>query len=101
MNSINPVGTETEGAYALGVIRSDFERQLIAQSALGLFGQPNDIAPIAVILASDASGWLTGENPSRLRRSPLDKYLPRPRPPAVRQKPRLQSKPTLCLRRMR
>jgi 3-oxoacyl-[acyl-carrier protein] reductase len=61
VNSINPGGTETEGAHALGVIGSDFQKQLIAQTPLGRFGQPEDIAHIAVFLASDASGWLTGE----------------------------------------
>lgn len=61
VNSINPGGTETEGAHALGVIGSDFQKQLIAQTPLGRFGRPEDIAHIAVFLASDASGWLTGE----------------------------------------
>jgi 3-oxoacyl-[acyl-carrier protein] reductase len=61
VNSINPGGTETEGAHALGIIGSDFEKHLVSQTPLGRFGQPSDIAPIAVFLASDQSGWLTGE----------------------------------------
>jgi 3-oxoacyl-[acyl-carrier protein] reductase len=61
VNSINPGGVETEGAHAMGVIGSDFEKQLVAQTPLGRIGQPDDIASIAVFLASDASGWLTGE----------------------------------------
>ena len=61
VNSINPGGTETEGAHALGVIGSDFEKHLVSQTPLGRFGQPTDIAPIAVFLASEASAWLTGE----------------------------------------
>ncbi len=61
VNSINPGGTNTEGARTLGVIGSDFEKNLISQTPLGRFGQPGDIAPIAVFLASDASNWLTGE----------------------------------------
>jgi 3-oxoacyl-[acyl-carrier protein] reductase len=61
VNSINPGGTETEGAHALGVIGSDFQKQLIAKTPLGRFGQPEDMAHIAVFLASDASEWLTGE----------------------------------------
>jgi 3-oxoacyl-[acyl-carrier protein] reductase len=40
---------------------SDFEKQMIAETPLGRFGQPGDIAPIAVFLASEDSGWLTGE----------------------------------------
>ena len=34
---------------------------MVAQTPLGRIGQPGDIAPIAVFLASDDSGWLTGE----------------------------------------
>jgi 3-oxoacyl-[acyl-carrier protein] reductase len=32
---------------------SDFEKQMIAQTPLGRFGQPTDIAPIAVFLVSE------------------------------------------------
>jgi 3-oxoacyl-[acyl-carrier protein] reductase len=61
VNSINPGGVETEGAHTAGVIGSDFEKQMVAQTPLGRLGQPGDIAPIAVFLASADSGWLTGE----------------------------------------
>ena len=61
VNSINPGGVETEGVHSAGIIGSDFANQLVAQTPLGRFGQPEDIAPIAVFLASPASGWLTGE----------------------------------------
>jgi 3-oxoacyl-[acyl-carrier protein] reductase len=61
VNSINPGIVETEGTHALGVIGSDFQKQLEAQTPLGGIGQPKDIAPIAVFLASTESGWLTGE----------------------------------------
>ena len=63
VNSINPGATATEGARATGVIGvgSDFEKQTSALTPLGRIGQPSDIAPTAVFLASDESGWLTGE----------------------------------------
>lgn len=61
VNSINPGGVETEGTHRVGVVGSDFQKQMIAQTPLGRFGQPTDIAPVAVFLASPASGWLTGE----------------------------------------
>jgi 3-oxoacyl-[acyl-carrier protein] reductase len=61
VNSINPGGVETEGTHRIGVVGSDFAMQLIDQTPLGRFGQPEDIAPVAVFLASEASGWLTGE----------------------------------------
>jgi 3-oxoacyl-[acyl-carrier protein] reductase len=61
VNSINPGMTETEGVHSAGVIGSDFQKQLEAQTPLGRIGQPEDIAPLAVFLASSDSGWLTGE----------------------------------------
>jgi 3-oxoacyl-[acyl-carrier protein] reductase len=61
VNSINPGGVETEGVHTLGIIGSDFEKQMVAETPLGRFGQPQDIAPVAVFLASENSGWLTGE----------------------------------------
>jgi 3-oxoacyl-[acyl-carrier protein] reductase len=61
VNSINPGGVDTEGTRSIGVVGSDFQKQMVAQTPLGRFGQPEDIAPVAVFLASPASGWLTGE----------------------------------------
>jgi 3-oxoacyl-[acyl-carrier protein] reductase len=61
VNSINPGVVETEGTHSAGFIGSDFEKNFIAQTPLGRTGQPGDIASIAVFLASDDSGWLTGE----------------------------------------
>ena len=61
VNSINPGGVETEGTHTAGIVESDFAKQMVAQTPLGRFGQPEDIAPVAVFLASEASGWLTGE----------------------------------------
>lgn len=61
VNSIHPGGVETEGLHTMGIIGSDFQKEIIAATPLGRFGQPDDIAPIAVFLASENSGWLTGE----------------------------------------
>ena len=61
VNSINPGMVETEGWHAAGIADSDFRRQTEAQTPLGRIGQPRDIAPAAVFLASDDSAWLTGE----------------------------------------
>jgi len=61
VNSINPGPVETEGFRSAGFSGSDFEKNAIAKTPLGRVGQPDDIAPIAVFLASDESGWLTGE----------------------------------------
>jgi 3-oxoacyl-[acyl-carrier protein] reductase len=61
VNTIAPGGVETEGTHSAGVIGSDFQRQMIAVTPLGRFGQPDDIAQVAVFLASDDARWLTGE----------------------------------------
>jgi 3-oxoacyl-[acyl-carrier protein] reductase len=61
VNAIAPGGVETEGTHTLGMIGSDFEKQLVAATPLGRLGQPEDIAKLALHLASDESAWLTGE----------------------------------------
>jgi 3-oxoacyl-[acyl-carrier protein] reductase len=61
VNSINPGMVETEGFHAAGISGSDFQKQVEARTPLGRIGQPKDITPIAVFLASADSGWLTGE----------------------------------------
>jgi 3-oxoacyl-[acyl-carrier protein] reductase len=61
VNAINPGGVETEGVHSMGFIGSDFEKQTVARTPLGRLGQPDDIASVAVFLASAASGWMTGE----------------------------------------
>jgi 3-oxoacyl-[acyl-carrier protein] reductase len=61
VNSINPGMVETEGTHSFGVIGSDFQKHFESQTPLGRIAQPNDIGPVAAFLASDDSGWLTGE----------------------------------------
>ena len=61
VNSINPGMVETEGVHASGFIGTDFQKNVEAQTPLGRIAQVEDIAPIAVFLASADSGWLTGE----------------------------------------
>lgn len=61
VNSLNPGMVETEGTHTAGMIGTDFSNWAISQTPLGRLGQPNDIASIAVFLASDDSAWLTGE----------------------------------------
>jgi len=61
VNALNPGMVETEGTTGAGFIGSDFEKGTVAQTPLGRLGQPGDIASVAVFLASDDSGWLTGE----------------------------------------
>src|SRR5262245_43565631 len=61
VNAINPGMVETEGVHAAGFTESDFRQQMEAQTPLGRIGQPEDIAPAAVFLASPDAAWITGE----------------------------------------
>jgi 3-oxoacyl-[acyl-carrier protein] reductase len=61
VNSINPGMIETEGVHSAGFIGSDFQKMVETQAPLGRMGQPDDIAPTAVYLASSDSKYMTGE----------------------------------------
>jgi len=61
VNAINPGMVETEGVRAAGFDQGDLRKGVEAQTPLGRIGQPEDIAPAAVFLASSDSAWITGE----------------------------------------
>lgn len=61
VNAINPGMVETEGVRAGGFLESDFKKLFESKSALGRIGQPDDIAPAVVFLASPDARWITGE----------------------------------------
>jgi 3-oxoacyl-[acyl-carrier protein] reductase len=65
VNSINPGPTETEGVRAMmgtmGAMGREMTGKLLESTPLGRLGQPADIGPIAVFLASAGAGWITGE----------------------------------------
>ena len=61
VNSINPGMVETEGVHAAGLATGDMRKQIEARTPLGKIGQPEDIAPAVVFLASPESEWITGE----------------------------------------
>ena len=60
VNTIAPGATLTEGIANLG-LPEEFATQMIAGTPLGRIGMPEDIAKVAVFLASDDSAWVTGE----------------------------------------
>ena len=63
INSINPGMVETEGTASKGITAadSDFRKGQEAQTPLGRIGQPQDIGPAAVFLATSSdSAWITG-----------------------------------------
>jgi 3-oxoacyl-[acyl-carrier protein] reductase len=62
VNSLNPGFTETEGIETTGINGSEMAKQLVADTALGRPGRPEDIAKVAVFLASDQASWVTGES---------------------------------------
>ncbi len=61
INAILPGMVDTEGTRALGRPGSEAEQIGIARTPLGRTGYPEDIAPLAVFLASDKASWITGE----------------------------------------
>jgi 3-oxoacyl-[acyl-carrier protein] reductase len=61
VNSINPGMIETEGVHTAGFAEGDFRKWIETTASLGRIGQPDDIAPTAVYLASSDSKYLTGE----------------------------------------
>jgi 3-oxoacyl-[acyl-carrier protein] reductase len=52
--------TETEGLAVAG-IDGETASNIAATLPMGRLGKPDDIARVAVFLASDQSAWLTGE----------------------------------------
>ncbi|MDZ8238584.1 MAG: glucose 1-dehydrogenase [Nostoc sp. ChiQUE01a] len=61
INSINPGMVETEGTHTAGITESEGRQQTEAHTPLGRIGQPQDIAPAVIFLASSDSAWITGE----------------------------------------
>ncbi|TDU66113.1 3-oxoacyl-[acyl-carrier protein] reductase [Prosthecobacter fusiformis] len=59
INSVNPGPIETEGTHSAGMVEPF--QAFAAVTPLGRIGQPDDIAPAVVFLASPDSRWITGE----------------------------------------
>src|SRR5438128_11694079 len=61
VNSLSPGATDTEGVRALEEYKNGFEQMAITRTPLGRIGTAEDIAKAALFLASEDSGWVTGE----------------------------------------
>ena len=61
VNAINPGLVATEGAQTAGALEGDFHDTIVKNTPLGRIGQPEDIGPVAVFLASDDSRWVSGQ----------------------------------------
>lgn len=55
INAVDPGGTDT------GWMTDEFREAIIAESAFGRVGQPEDAARLILFLASDAGQWITGQ----------------------------------------
>jgi 3-oxoacyl-[acyl-carrier protein] reductase len=63
VNAIAPGPIETEGTAALG-LSAEAAKALGFKLPMGRLGRPDDIARVAVFLASEQSAWVTGERVS-------------------------------------
>ena len=60
VNAIAPGMTETEGFASAG-LSAELAKDLGFKLPMGRLGRPDDIARVALFLASDQSAWVTGE----------------------------------------
>ena len=62
VNAINPGLIVTEGTATAGYTgeTSEFEKMVVATTPLGRLGQTDDVADVAVFLASDDARWVNG-----------------------------------------
>lgn len=61
VNVVSPGFVVTEGTHTAGIVGSEMEAGIVAQTPLGRAGQPDDIAGVVAFLASDDARWVTGE----------------------------------------
>jgi 3-oxoacyl-[acyl-carrier protein] reductase len=61
VNTLAPGATETEGVRSMPEFKNGFEELAVSRTPLGRMGTAEDIAKAALFLASEDSGWITGE----------------------------------------
>jgi 3-oxoacyl-[acyl-carrier protein] reductase len=61
VNVVSPGFVVTEGTRTAGIVGSEMEAGIVAQTPLGRAGQPDDIARVVAFLASDDARFVTGE----------------------------------------
>lgn len=60
VNAILPAQVSNAGFPAFWAANPDIEKRMLQGIPIGRFGQPEDVKGIALLLASDASSWITG-----------------------------------------
>ena len=60
VNAILPAQVANPGFPAFWKANPDIEKKMLSGIPMGRFGQPQDIKGIALLLASDASAWISG-----------------------------------------
>jgi len=61
VNTLSPGATVTEGTEATPEFKNGFAELAVSRTPLGRLGTVEDIAKAALFLASEDSGWITGE----------------------------------------
>ena len=61
VNAIAPGYTRSEGTAAEGLLGEQNVKHYVSVTPLRRLGEPEDIAAVAIFLASDLSSWITGE----------------------------------------
>ncbi|HLW51540.1 MAG TPA: glucose 1-dehydrogenase [Candidatus Angelobacter sp.] len=61
VNTLSPGATQTEGTEVALQSNPEFGKAAVQRTPLGRIGTVDDVAKAALFLASDESGWVTGE----------------------------------------
>ena len=59
--TIAPGGVETEGVHRIGIIGSEFEKEMVSNTPLGRFWAAGGYRAGRGVPGSEDAGWVTGE----------------------------------------
>ena len=61
VNALNPGLIASDGVGAAGLMETDFAQLAMKTTPLGRIGTPQDVANVALFLASDEASWVSGQ----------------------------------------